>query len=674
MEDAGKTNPLWQVGLAKFGWIMALVLAFRCLQPLLNSRVRACEAQHVAAVAAAPDSFDSSFDEAADRRSHTYPLALMKALQMTSRTLVPIIIGLVAFEMLSDFIEDIMFVSHSENICLQVLKPIGDFLQSTARTLDKMTHVLVIAFIGNFLINLKDQLVEQFLKVQVNGGQYAKRGVFQTVVGLSAYLNYIVYAIGGAAAAAALGVDISPLLAVGGVSGLAIGLGAKELAAAILGCIQLLTSNQFQPGDVVEMKKDQHNILKGTVVSISPLRTKFVSLSDNRVPWTIPNQDLSKMMISNRSRLHMSRANIRQLDNLREMRKIQFVMSFEFQQEKDAVVAEVPSIMELVKKTVDAHPETSEQTTASWVKFSGKTATLEVVAFLDVLPSRYDAVKAEVIVEVDPGKSTLCRELEAAAARESPKLRVVRLSFDEVEDELAAKEARESARGAEYEFDSERWREARAVAFQRLKAVLAEAMGGSASRTPSTLVLVDDNLHYRSMRYQCFQVARDAGAAYLAVYLDCDVELAMERNAQRAGCAQTLLAQWGSAPEKLMSEAERRALQEAGRAGNASSQAHAVDLRCRRVIGEVLRGLSSNGTTSGQPSKGSIAAALNASRRALLEACKAAASRGSTGERADGQELGAVEQLEAEFQHLCDSFLIRSMSAADATAAPTSAP
>lgn len=39
-----------------------------------------------------------------------------------------------------------MFVSHSENICLQVLKPIGDFLQSTARTLDKMTHVLVIAF------------------------------------------------------------------------------------------------------------------------------------------------------------------------------------------------------------------------------------------------------------------------------------------------------------------------------------------------------------------------------------------------------------------------------------------------------------------------------------------------------------------------------------------------
>lgn len=75
----------------------------------------------------------------------------------------------------------------------------------------------------------------------MNGGQYAKRGVFQTVVGLSAYLNYIVYAIGGAAAAAALGVDISPLLAVGGVSGLAIGLGAKELAAAILGCIQLVS-------------------------------------------------------------------------------------------------------------------------------------------------------------------------------------------------------------------------------------------------------------------------------------------------------------------------------------------------------------------------------------------------------------------------------------------------
>jgi hypothetical protein len=42
---------------------------------------------------------------------------------------------------------------------------------------------------------------------------------------------------------------------------------------------------------------------KGTVVSISPFRTKFVALHDNRVPWTIPNQDLTKMMISNRSRL-----------------------------------------------------------------------------------------------------------------------------------------------------------------------------------------------------------------------------------------------------------------------------------------------------------------------------------------------------------------------------------
>jgi len=405
-EDAGKNpaNPLWQVGVAKLGWLLALLLAFRCLQPHLDKRVRLCEeerqrSQDEAAASVATD----TFDEQPSRATHSFSLALMKALQTTSRALVPIIMGLVAFEMLSDYVEDVIFVWRaSEHLCIKALAMFnGEFLQRATYVLDKATQVLVLAFGGQFLITLKDQLVQQFLQGQMVGGELKQRSILKTVVSMSAYVNYIIYAIVGVTAVAAFGIDVRPLLAIGGVSGLAIGLGAKELASAILGCLQLLISNQFQAGDVVEMRKDRNIILKGTVVSISPFRTKFVALHDNRVPWTIPNQDLTKMMISNRSRLLRSSSSMKHLNDLKETRKIHLKMGVTFPEDTPSVPDIVPEIMDMIKKTANRHPETAEASTVAWETLKDIDATFEVVAFLDVAPARYDIVKAEAIALID---------------------------------------------------------------------------------------------------------------------------------------------------------------------------------------------------------------------------------------------------------------------------------
>jgi len=42
----------------------------------------------------------------------------------------------------------------------------------------------------------------------------------------------------------------------------------------------------------------------GKVDQVSPFRTTFVSLTDKKVPWTIPNGDIMRLSISNRSRIN----------------------------------------------------------------------------------------------------------------------------------------------------------------------------------------------------------------------------------------------------------------------------------------------------------------------------------------------------------------------------------
>ena len=66
--------------------------------------------------------------------------------------------------------------------------------------------------------------------------------------------------------------------------------------------------------------------------------------------------------------------------------------------------------------------------------------------------------------------------------------------------------------------------------------------GGPLSSSPSstsgpTLIIVDDNMQYRSMRYRCFQLARRYGAAVMQIHLRCPLELSLQRNMVRMSSA-----------------------------------------------------------------------------------------------------------------------------------------
>lgn len=127
------------------------------------------------------------------------------------------------------------------------------------------------------------------------------------------------------------------------------------------------------------------------------------------------------------------------------------------------------------------------------------------------------------------GKTTLACGLAGSANC----VEVRHISFDRVYEEAVRNEAGDV--GEQHCFEVGRWHEARVLAFNEVEQSVREAIGADrlrsaaasqavfggltilplhaeAADTPSktrrVLVIVDDNLYYRSMRQECFQIAR----------------------------------------------------------------------------------------------------------------------------------------------------------------------
>lgn len=65
------------------------------------------------------------------------------------------------------------------------------------------------------------------------------------------------------------------------------------------------------------------------------------------------------------------------------------------------------------------------------------------------------------------------------------------------------------------------------------------------------VILIDDNMYYRSMRYEYYQLARKAALSFAEVYLHCPIKIALSRNASRAdGVAEDTIVKMYSKIEK----------------------------------------------------------------------------------------------------------------------------
>ncbi len=129
------------------------------------------------------------------------------------------------------------------------------------------------------------------------------------------------------------------------------------------------------------------------------------------------------------------------------------------------------------------------------------------------------------------GKSTIAAAL-AAASKTANSPAVFLFDFDKPTGDLLA------------EFDPEKWKQDRAssllAVFQALSSLDGNSYANTSTATSAAtkvnqqqLIIVDDTMHYRSMRAECWRIARATGAAYLYSHIKCPIEVALERNSHR---------------------------------------------------------------------------------------------------------------------------------------------
>lgn len=129
------------------------------------------------------------------------------------------------------------------------------------------------------------------------------------------------------------------------------------------------------------------------------------------------------------------------------------------------------------------------------------------------------------------GKSTLSRDLCASASTgPGSTWDVVHVEFDALE---AGLEDVADGSGIDSEGSTAAWHEARRAAWERARA----AVEPSTSASRRVLVVLDDNMHYRSMRKPFLQLAREQSLGYVEVHLSTSKEEASRNNACRQGQA-----------------------------------------------------------------------------------------------------------------------------------------
>jgi len=123
------------------------------------------------------------------------------------------------------------------------------------------------------------------------------------------------------------------------------------------------------------------------------------------------------------------------------------------------------------------------------------------------------------------GKTTLSRRMARHLAETHPKVLPKVISFDEVGEQAGLGE----------EYSPEVWKANRRKAHSLVESELKQDPGDAGQKK---LVIVDDNAHLRSMRRQMYLLARKHRAAFVILYLETPLSVALESNDTRRDVAE----------------------------------------------------------------------------------------------------------------------------------------
>jgi len=202
---------------------------------------------------------------------------------------------------LETVLEKFTFQSHLAELCSRSASGIFSWLSIK---LSHASEVMLIVFLGWFLLNLKNGFVAVILKGTDSLNQVE---VSRFVKPVSQLLTWGIILAAGLSSLATIGVDVTPMLTLGSVSTIAVGFAAQSTIANLVSALALYTSRTFIAGDRVQFKSmSGSTVVSGTVQDIRPMRT--LVKCDNGSLVYVNNKDLAtSLMVVNESELSKAR-------------------------------------------------------------------------------------------------------------------------------------------------------------------------------------------------------------------------------------------------------------------------------------------------------------------------------------------------------------------------------
>ena len=132
------------------------------------------------------------------------------------------------------------------------------------------------------------------------------------------------------------------------------------------------------------------------------------------------------------------------------------------------------------------------------------------------------------------GKTTVSLELQKLCNLHG--IPNARIRFDEYEkkeyEKLDTGENTTHLKVMKKKFEPESWKRARDACFRAVRDALDDADDGNEGGASGALVILDDTMHYKSMRREAYRYAREFRAAFIVVHVDVSEEECWMRNSR----------------------------------------------------------------------------------------------------------------------------------------------
>jgi len=239
-----------------------------------------------------------------------------------------------------------------------------------------LRDVALIACAAWFLLRFTGKVGGNIIAVREQRGEEVDHTTVDALSKLARLVTLIVVIL---MAAQTLGFQITGLLALGGVGGIAIGFAAKDLLANFFGGLTIYLDRPFAVGEWI---RSPDKSLEGTVEYISWRHTRIRAFNKN--PIYVPNAVFTNIVVENPSR--MSHRRIKENIGLRY---------------DDFAV--LPAVVDDIRSMLQEHPEIDATQTliVNFSAFAGSSLDLMIYAFTKTTQwVKYHEVKQDVLIRV----------------------------------------------------------------------------------------------------------------------------------------------------------------------------------------------------------------------------------------------------------------------------------